>query len=237
MSSISSACAYVFAHRKRPSLSAVKSRLSSIRTAPPAIIPAEAARSSLLTYEDARRRGPQIAQVTASRFMPSWLPEHGYGDFADERRLSSEEIALIQKWVSTGMPRGDTAEAPPIPQYDTTWTLGKPDLILTIQHPATLPASGSDIFLNFVLPYPLAQTHYIRAMEIRPGTPQVVHHANVLIDRTASWRRAHPDTWRDGVPAWNSWSTPETPSTLTATSCFGNRTRPHSWRPPACPGV
>ena len=155
---------------------------------------------SLLTYEDARRRGPQLVQVTASRFMPPWLPEHGYGDFADERRLSSEEIALIQKWVSTGMPRGDAAEAPPIPQYDTTWTLGKPDLILTIQHPATLPASGSDIFLNFVLPYPLDQTHYIRAMEIRPGTPQVVHHANVLIDRTASWRRAHPDTWRDGVP-------------------------------------
>ena len=155
---------------------------------------------SLLTYEDARRRAPQIAQVTASRFMPPWLPEHGYGDFADERHLSSEEIALIQKWVSTGMLRGDAAEAPQIPRYDTTWTLGKPDLILTIQHPATLPASGSDIFLNFVLPYPLDQTHYIRAMEIRPGTPQVVHHANVLIDRTASWRSAHPDTWRDGVP-------------------------------------
>src|SRR5580692_10628810 len=77
---------------------------------------------SLLTYEDARRRGPQLAQVTASRFMPPWLPEHGYGDFADQRRLSTEEITLIQKWVSTGMPRGDAAETPQIPQYDTTWT-------------------------------------------------------------------------------------------------------------------
>ena len=155
---------------------------------------------SLLTFEDARRRGPQIAQVTASRYMPPWLPEHGYGDFADERRLTTEEIALIQKWVSTGMTRGDSAETPQIPHYDTTWTLGKPDLILSIERPATLPASGSDLFLNFVLPYPLDKTHYIRAMEIRPGTPQVVHHANVLIDRTASWRREHPDTWRDGVP-------------------------------------
>ncbi len=154
---------------------------------------------SLLTYDEARRRGPQLVQVTASRFMPPWLPEHGYGDFADERRLTSEEIALIQKWVSTGMLRGDDS-APPIPRYDTSWTLGKPDLILSIEHSATLPASGSDIFLNFVLPYPLDKTHYIRAMEIRPGTPQVVHHANVLIDRTASWRRTHPDTWRDGVP-------------------------------------
>jgi Flp pilus assembly protein TadD len=132
--------------------------------------------------------------------MPPWLPEHGYGDFADERRLTAEEIALIQKWVSTGMLRGDAADAPSIPRYHSTWTLGKPDLILTVDRSATLPASGSDIFLNFVLPYPLDKTHYIRAMEIRPGTPQVVHHANVLIDRTASWRRAHPDTWRDGVP-------------------------------------
>jgi Flp pilus assembly protein TadD/mono/diheme cytochrome c family protein len=155
---------------------------------------------SLLTFEDARRRGQQIVQATASRYMPPWLPEPGYGDFADERRLSSEDIALIQKWVSTGMARGDNADAPPVPHYDETWTLGKPDLVLSVERPSTLPASGSDIFLNFVLPYPLSQTHYIRAMEIRPGTPQVVHHANVLIDRTASWRRAHPDTWRDGVP-------------------------------------
>ncbi|MFY9937228.1 MAG: tetratricopeptide repeat protein, partial [Silvibacterium sp.] len=155
---------------------------------------------SLLTFDDARRRGQQIMQVTASRYMPPWLPEHGYGDFEDERRLTSEEITLIQKWVSTGMARGEAADAPPIPHYDETWTLGKPDLVLSVERPSTLPASGSDIFLNFVLPYPLNQTHYVRAMEIRPGTPQVVHHANVLIDRTASWRRQHPDNWRDGVP-------------------------------------
>ena len=154
---------------------------------------------SLLTYEEARRHAPEIAAVTASRYMPPWLPEHGYGDFADERRLSTEEIALIQKWVSSGMPRGEDV-APPAPHYDANWVLGKPDLVLSVERSASLPASGSDIFLNFDLPYPLDKTHYIRAMEIRPGTPQVVHHANVLIDRTASWRHSHPDTWRDGVP-------------------------------------
>ncbi|MBV8672682.1 MAG: tetratricopeptide repeat protein [Acidobacteriaceae bacterium] len=154
---------------------------------------------SLLTYEDARRREAQVVQVTASRYMPPWLPEHGYGDFADERRLSDEEIALIRRWVAAGMPRGDDPP-PSVPRYDSTWTLGKPDLVLTVERPSTLPASGSDIFLNFVLPDPLDQTHNIRAMEIRPGTPQVVHHANILIDRTASWRRQHPDTWRDGIP-------------------------------------
>jgi Flp pilus assembly protein TadD/mono/diheme cytochrome c family protein len=155
---------------------------------------------SLLTYHDARRWGAQMATVTQSRFMPPWLPEHGYGDFADERRLSSEDIAKIAQWVKAGMPEGNSAAAPPAPKYSEAWEYGKPDLVLSVERPFSLPASGTDVFRNFVLPYPLQQTHYIRAMEIRPGAPQIVHHANVLIDRTASFRRAHPEQWRDGVP-------------------------------------
>lgn len=63
-----------------------------------------------------------------------------------------------------------------------------------------VPASGTDLFRNFILPVPITQTKYIRAMEIRPGAPQVVHHANVLIDRTASLRHKHPTDWEQGVP-------------------------------------
>jgi Flp pilus assembly protein TadD/mono/diheme cytochrome c family protein len=155
---------------------------------------------SLLTYQDARRRGPQMLDVTGSRYMPPWLPAPGYGDFAGARRLSDEDIALIRRWVESGMPEGNRAEAPAAPQFNSTWQMGKPDLILTVRRPWTLPASGTDIFRNFVLPYPLAQTHFIRAMEILPGAPQVVHHANILIDRTASFRRQHPADWEDGVP-------------------------------------
>jgi Flp pilus assembly protein TadD len=98
------------------------------------------------------------------------------------------------------MLEGNPAEAPPPPHYSQTWQHGQPDLILNITRPYTLSASGTDVFRNFILPYPLQQTHYIRAMEIRPSVPQIVHHANVLIDRTASYRREHPDTWQDGVP-------------------------------------
>jgi Flp pilus assembly protein TadD/mono/diheme cytochrome c family protein len=155
---------------------------------------------SLLTYQEAYRHGPQMAQVTQSRFMPPWLPAPGFGDFAGERHLSDEQIALIRRWVESGMPQGDPSTAPSPPHYDATWQLGKPDLILTIGRPYTLAASGTDVFRNFVLPYPLAQTHYIRAMQILPSVPQVVHHANVLIDRTASFRRLHPAEWENGVP-------------------------------------
>jgi hypothetical protein len=34
--------------------------------------------------------------------MPPWLPEAGYGQFAEERRLTSAQIDLIQRWVGNG---------------------------------------------------------------------------------------------------------------------------------------
>jgi Flp pilus assembly protein TadD len=155
---------------------------------------------SLLTWQDAQRWAPQITHVTQSRFMPPWLPEHGYGDFEGERRLTDAEIALIAKWVKAGAPEGDAKLAPQPPHYSATWQRGTPDLILAVERPYALQASGTDVFRNFVLPYPLNQTHYIRAMEIRPSVPAIVHHANVLIDRTASFRREHSQDWKDGVP-------------------------------------
>ncbi|QNI30260.1 tetratricopeptide repeat protein [Alloacidobacterium dinghuense] len=154
---------------------------------------------SLMTYADARRWGQQMLQVTQSRYMPPWLPEPGYGDFADNRRLSDSDLKLIREWVMTGMAQGDAADVPAAPHYGETWELGPPDLILKVAKPYTLIASGTDVFRNFVLPYPLKHTRYVRAIEILPGTPQVVHHANVLIDRTASFRKAHPRDWQEGV--------------------------------------
>jgi Flp pilus assembly protein TadD/mono/diheme cytochrome c family protein len=155
---------------------------------------------SLLTYADAKRWGAQVVKVTQSRYMPPWLPEPGHGDFADNRRLPDADLALVKKWFAAGMPEGDAKAAPAAPVYDATWQIGKPDLILKQSQPFTLAAGGTDVFRNFVFPYSLKEGHYIRAMEIRPGAPQVVHHANVLIDRTGSFRRQHPSDWQAGVP-------------------------------------
>ena len=154
---------------------------------------------SLLTYADARRWGPQILTVTQSRFMPPWLPEPGYGDFADVRRLGDQDRALLKRWVDDKMPQGDPAGAPAPPHYDETWLMGKPDLVLKVLRPFTLDSGGTDAFRNFILPYPLKQTEYVRAMEIRPGAPKVVHHANVVIDRTGSLRRQNPADWENGI--------------------------------------
>jgi tetratricopeptide (TPR) repeat protein len=155
---------------------------------------------SLLTYDDAKRWGSVIETVTQSRFMPPWLPEPGYGDFADSRRLPDNDLKLIREWVRAGMPEGNPAEAPKPPVFSKDWQLGPPDLILRVTVPTEVPASGPDVFHNFILPVPITQTKYVRAMQIKPGAPRVVHHANVIIDRTASLRRQHPNDWQQGIP-------------------------------------
>ncbi len=153
---------------------------------------------ALMTFADARRWGAQMQQVTATRYMPPWLPEE-HERFQDERRLNEDEIALIRTWVTAGMPEGEGA-APEPPVYANDWQMGKPDLVLEMDSPMVVPAGGPDLFMNFVLPVKIAGTKWVRAMEIKPGSPTLVHHANVIIDRTASFRRAHPTDWQRGVP-------------------------------------
>src|SRR5215831_19260024 len=61
--------------------------------------PGEVAPFSLLTYQDAAKRAKLLATVTEKRYMPPWKAEHGFGEFANERRLSDQQIALIKAWA------------------------------------------------------------------------------------------------------------------------------------------
>ncbi len=156
--------------------------------------PGEAGPFSLLTYNDVRKRAPQILAVTKSRYMPPWLPDPAYAHFADERRLTDAQIRTIEQWVEGGLQEGALSDAPPPPQFTPGWQLGPPDLVLTAAKPFTLVPGDRDVFWNFVLRSPLDQTRYIRAVQIRPGNARIVHHANLLIDRarTARLRETAP---------------------------------------------
>jgi tetratricopeptide (TPR) repeat protein len=145
--------------------------------------PGESGPFPLLTYEDVSKRAAQIAQVTHRRYMPPWLPEHGYGDFAGELRLTGRQIQTIADWVAQGAPRGEGA---PASAPAAASPLGKPDLVIQAERAFTVPASGGDVYWNFVFRPAIVKTRYVRAIEIEPGNRRVVHHANLLVDRMAS---------------------------------------------------
>lgn len=151
---------------------------------------------SLLSYEDVKKHARQIAAVTAARYMPPWKAEPGYGDFEDERRLTSEQIRLIAQWVESGTPEGASNDSSTPPHFEDGWQLGKPDLVLQAPRAFAVPAGGRDVFWNFVLKPDLKTTRYVRALEIRPNgseNARNVHHANLIIDRMGSLVRAKAD--------------------------------------------
>ena len=72
--------------------------------------PGEIAPMSLLDYQSARPWAKAIRQAVLSRKMPPWFADPTYGAFANDPRLSDQEISTIKAWVDSGSPEGDARD-------------------------------------------------------------------------------------------------------------------------------
>src|SRR5512147_2728697 len=75
--------------------------------------PGEIAPMSLLDFESARPWAKAIRQAVLSRKMPPWFADPQFGAFANDSRLSDQEISEIKAWVDGGSPEGDPRDLPP----------------------------------------------------------------------------------------------------------------------------
>lgn len=162
--------------------------------------PGEAAPFALTSYEEAKRKAKMMVRVTEKRTMPPWHAEPGHGRFLDERRLDDAEIELLRRWVLAGAPEGDPAKAPPLPHFPQGWQLGEPDLVLEMRDAFEVPASGPDIYRNFVLQLSLEEDRWVSAIEVRPSARNVVHHVLFFLDDTDASRS---QDGRDGRPGFS----------------------------------
>jgi hypothetical protein len=142
---------------------------------------------SLVSYADAAKRAPLIATVTHQRYMPPWLPREPR--FQHERRLTESEIATLARWAGAGAPEGDRDHLPSPPRFPEGWQLGAPDLVAEMPAPFDVPAEGPDLYRCFVIPAAAARDHWVRALDIAPGNPKVVHHVLLFQDVTGTARK------------------------------------------------
>jgi hypothetical protein len=135
---------------------------------------------SLITYKDAAKRAKTIAKITLSRTMPPWPADPGYTHFLEERRLTDQEIEILQQWAKAKAPAGDTTQKPIVPIYQDGLMdkLGKPDLILKMPSPFFIPGDNTDHFLAMKFPFQLPEKKPIKAIEFVPGNRELVHHLN-----------------------------------------------------------
>ncbi len=143
--------------------------------------PDGAAPFSLVTFQDVARRARTIQSVTQSRYMPPWKADPHYVSFANERRLTNEQIALIRRWTESGTKRGPEA-VPSIPNLISKNALQrKPDLVLQPKRAFTIRGTGAENFVMFKIPFELPINQNVQAIEFSPGNRALLHHANYAV--------------------------------------------------------
>lgn len=159
----------------------------------------EAAPFTLLNYEDVKKRGKQIVDVTHRRIMPPWRAD-SHGEFQGENRLSADQKGMIKQWVEEAMLEGSPKHLPQAPQFIEGWQLGKPDVELAPKKEHWLNGTGKDTFRTFLLPTNFPEDRFLSAVEIRPGNRAVVHHTILFVDTTGKFRRMAQQTGRMDFP-------------------------------------
>jgi peroxiredoxin len=137
---------------------------------------------AMTSYDEVAGWAPMIDEVVRQRRMPPWHAEEPRGHFLGERRLSDEDIQLVERWVAEGAPLGDVADLPPPTEYPEGWRLGTPDRVIAMADQAfTVPARGLIEYQYFLVDPGFARDTWIQAAECLAGNRQVVHHIIVFV--------------------------------------------------------
>ncbi len=136
----------------------------------------------LTSYRDAAGWAAMIREVVAAGRMPPWFADPAHGRFRNDARLSDDEKQTLFRWIDDGCPEGDAADLPPPAEFPDGWRIPTPDQVLFMaQLPFAVPAEGELPYQYFFVDPGFTEDKLIRAAEVRPGSPAVVHHALVMI--------------------------------------------------------
>lgn len=126
-----------------------------------------------------------IPIVVQNNSMPPWPADPSYKHYVKERVLSTADKTLLTNWISQGALAGDTSIAAQAPAYGNAQLNGTPDMVLELPK-FTSNASSQDMYICVNVPVNMTQDRYIRAFEFIPGNQQLIHHAVITIDTTAT---------------------------------------------------
>jgi hypothetical protein len=117
-----------------------------------------------------------MQEVIDNQRMPPWYANPQYGHFSNDARMPTEEKQLISEWIKNGCPEGNPAELPPPATYAEGWRIPKPDLVIRMEKPFTVPATGVVEYKYFIVDPGFKHDVWVRAAEGKPSNRSVVHH-------------------------------------------------------------
>ncbi len=166
----------------------------------------------LLSYEQVRPYGGLISLKVQAREMPPWHLDKSTGiqAYKNDISLSDEQIDTIVAWVDGGMPEGDPAALPPVPelpdgsQWQLSSILGEPDFVVK-SPPYTVKANAQDQWWRRDTTFEgiIDEPRYVRATELKGSYPlgvKVLHHGHAqLASYDANGNRRSGPVGRQGV--------------------------------------
>jgi hypothetical protein len=153
----------------------------------------EVAPMPLVTYADAQPWATPIAGAVQTKMMPPWFADPTIGHFSDDPSLTAKQIESIVAWAKAGAPAGDPKDAPPAPHWTEGWNIAHPDKIFEMPKPVPIPANGDIEYTYEIVPTHFQTDRWVQMSEVRPSSPQYVHHAVVYIRSPQSnWLRHAP---------------------------------------------
>ena len=139
----------------------------------------------LMTHEDVSLVASSIYDAVYQEKMPPWPPDNPSAEFLHDRALDSSEKTKILDWMLSGYPEGTPSETPPPPVFNEGSILGDGDLQVQIPTYAS-KAIANDDYVCFSLPTNLTEERVIKAVEVIPGNPEIVHHVLVYVDENGA---------------------------------------------------
>ena len=155
--------------------------------------PGEVAPMSFLTYQETRPWAKAIKSSILTRKMPPWFADPAYGHFRNERKLSQEEANALIAWVDGGAPEGEAKDKPAPIEFASGWNIGQPDIVIEMPKDVPVAAQGVMDQLNVLVKVNFPKDLWVKAAEVRPGNPKVVHHMK-------AWVRFPGSQWMKDAP-------------------------------------
>ena len=177
--------------------------------------PGEIGPTSFTNYEEVKNHSSTIKYVTSIKYMPPWQPDPEFRHFRGENFLTDEEITTIADWVDAGSPQGNPDNEIPFPDFPEGSILGEPDLVLSFSESFIHKGNNEDEYRYFVLPTGLTEDKILKAIELRPGNTQIVHHALFFEDLTGQAARNDARTPEYGFSGFGGFAGDDLESILT----------------------
>ena len=136
---------------------------------------------SLRTYAEVRPWSKAILKAVKTGKMPPWDATVEFnGVFSNERTITPEEVATIERWVESGAARGNPSDAPaPLDLPESNgWNIGEPDLVIKLPEPYWVADEVRDIqprFSVLITEEQLPENRWLRAVEWKADSA-IVHH-------------------------------------------------------------